>query len=325
MNKYGYVSGMADEMALYIDYKVRSGFKEVSFIYRMRKFDSFCAARGITDISFTEDDSRAWGEKIPDEAEPCHYARINFVKNFMIYLSRKGCSVYVPKDIKSLPSGFTPHIYTDDEISRYFDAVDTYDPKGGNRKNRIQLPVLFRILYCCGTRLNETLGIRKKDVDLKAGIIALRETKNNNTRYIVVSDELKFLLSRYADRRFYELSDNDYIFSCRNGHRLGLWLLDDFHRKFLDHAGIPYIGDHKGPRIHDFRHTFAVRAFKQLVDSGKDLYVALPVLSTYLGHKTIYATERYLRLTVSIYPYIAKKWETSINDIFGKEHADEKD
>lgn len=63
MNKYGYVSGMADEMALYIDYKVRSGFKEVSFIYRMRKFDSFCAARGITGISFTEDDSRAWGEK----------------------------------------------------------------------------------------------------------------------------------------------------------------------------------------------------------------------------------------------------------------------
>lgn len=192
MNKYGYVSGMADEMTLYIDYKVRSGFMEKSYIHRMRKFDRFCAARGITDISFTEDDSRAWGEKRPDEAEYCHYDRINLVKNFMIYLSRKGYSVYIPKDIKSLPSTFTPHIYTDDEISRYFEAVDTYDPKCGNRKNRIQLPVLFRILYCCGTRLNETLGIRKKDVDLKAGIIALRETKNNNTRYIVVSDELKF-------------------------------------------------------------------------------------------------------------------------------------
>ena len=325
MNKYGYVSGMADEMTLYIDYKVRSGFMEKSYIHRMRKFDRFCAARGITYISFTEDDSRAWGEKRPDEAEYCHYDRINLVKNFMIYLSRKGYSVYIPKDIKSLPSTFTPHIYTDDEISRYFEAVDTYDPKCGNRKNRIQLPVLFRILYCCGTRLNETLGIRKKDVDLKAGIIALRETKNNNTRYIVVSDELKFLLSRYADRRFYELSDNDYIFSCRNGHRLSLRLLYDFHRKFLDHASIPYFGEHKGPRVHDFRHTFAVKSFKQLVDSGKDLYVALPVLSTYLGHKTIYATERYLRLTVSIYPYIAKKWEASINDIFGKEHADEKD
>ena len=107
MNKYGYVSGMADEMTLYIDYKVRSGFMEKSYIHRMRKFDRFCAARGITDISFTEDDSRAWGEKRPDEAEYCHYDRINLVKNFMIYLSRKGYSVYIPKDIKSLPSTFT--------------------------------------------------------------------------------------------------------------------------------------------------------------------------------------------------------------------------
>ena len=55
-----------------------------------------------------------------------------------------------------------------------------------------------------------------------------------------------------------------------------------------------------------------------MVDRGYDLYVALPVLSTYLGHKTIYATEKYLRLTVSIYPYIEEKWSASINDIFGK-------
>ena len=164
----------------------------------------------------------------------------------------------------------------------------------------------------------------KKDVDLKEGIIALYETKNNCARYIVVSDELKSLLNRYAERCFYELSDDDYIFSCSNGHRLSGDFLYELHRKFLDRAGIPYIGNGNGPRVHDFRHTFAVRSFKQLVDSGKDLYVALPILSTYLGHKTIYATERYLRLTVSIYPYIAKKWETSINEIFGKENADEK-
>ena len=324
MNKYGYMSGMADEMAQYVDYKIRSGFQERSFIHRMKKFDSFCFARGIANISFTEEDSKAWSTKRPNEAEPCHYARINFAKNFMIYLSRKGYSVYIPKDIKSIPPTFTPHIYTDDEITRYFHAVDTYDPRGGNRKNRIQLPVLFRLLYCCGTRLNETLGIRKKDVDLKEGIIALYETKNNCARYIVVSDELKSLLNRYAERCFYELSDDDYIFSCSNGHRLSGDFLYELHRKFLDRAGIPYIGNGNGPRVHDFRHTFAVRSFKQLVDSGKDLYVALPILSTYLGHKTIYATERYLRLTVSIYPYIAKKWETSINEIFGKENADEK-
>ncbi|MGX8716023.1 MAG: hypothetical protein ACSW8A_09765 [Lachnospiraceae bacterium] len=97
------------------------------------------------------------------------------------------------------------------------------------------------------------------------------------------------------------------------------------HRKFLSKAGIPYTGNGNGPRIHDWRHTFAVRSFKQLVDSGVDLYVALPVLSTYLGHKTIYATEKYLRLTVSIYPYIEEKWKASIADIFGKAVTYEED
>lgn len=53
--------------------------------------------------------------------------------------------------------------------------------------------------------------------------------------------------------------------------------------------------------------------------------MALPVLSTYLGHKTIYATEKYLRLTVSIYPYIEEKWKASIDDIFGKAVTYEED
>jgi len=48
-----------------------------------------------------------------------------------------------------------------------------------------------------------------------------------------------------------------------------------------------------------------------------DMYVALPILSTYLGHKTIMATERYLRLTVSMYPYIEKKISKKLNKIFG--------
>ena len=121
------------------------------------------------------------------------------------------------------------------------------------------------------------------------------------------------------------LEETGYIFTTVNGKRLSGDTIYELHRKFLSNAGIPYIGNGNGPRIHDWRHTFAVRSFKQLVDSGVDLYVALPVLSTYLGHKTIYATEKYLRLTVSIYPYIEEKWKASIDDIFGKAVTYEED
>ena len=48
------------------------------------------------------------------------------------------------------------------------------------------------------------------------------------------------------------------------------------------------------------------------------MYVALPILSTYLGHKTIYATERYVRLTMSLYPYIEERFKDKMNKVFGE-------
>lgn len=317
-DEFKFISGLGTELKNYLDYKIASGFLEKSFIKPLKQFDRFCHEQGITDVIYTEKHSKVWEQKRSNEADTTHYSRVNFVKNIMIYLRRKGYDVYVGHDIKSIPTDFKPHIYTDDEVFRYFKAVDTYAPHGGNKKNLIQLPVLFRILYCCGTRINETLSIRKNDVDIENGIIALHETKNNCARYIVLSDELKKLISQYADKCFYMIEETGYIFTDQNGKRLSGKYIYELHRKLLGEAGIPYIGGGNGPRIHDWRHTFAVRSFKQLADSGVDLYVALPIISTYLGHKTIYATEKYLRLTTNIYPYIEKKWASKINDVFGK-------
>jgi len=56
-----------------------------------------------------------------------------------------------------------------------------------------------------------------------------------------------------------------------------------------------------------------------MIDNGMDMYVALPILSTYLGHKTIMATERYLRLTVSMFPYLEKKFGKTLNEVFGED------
>jgi len=55
-----------------------------------------------------------------------------------------------------------------------------------------------------------------------------------------------------------------------------------------------------------------------MIDAGADIYVALPILSTYLGHKTIYATEQYVRLTMSLFPYIEKQFKDKIDAVFGE-------
>ena len=211
MSEYVFRSGLSEQMESFLAYKEAAGYQRKSFTKMLAQFDRFCVKRNITEVSFTEEDATAWAAKRPCEADTTHYSRVNFVKNFLIYLGRKGFDVYVPRDVKSIPTDFKPHIYTDHEIERYFYAVDTYAPDKGNKKNLIQLPVLFRLLYCCGTRINETLGIRKKDVDLENGIIALYETKNDCARYIVLSDELNDLMVQYADKVFYSLEDTGYL------------------------------------------------------------------------------------------------------------------
>ena len=91
------------------------------------------------------------------------------------------------------------------------------------------------------------------------------------------------------------------------------------HHDILRHAGIPNRGSGRyGKRVHDWRHTFAVKSFKQLIDSGMDMYAALPIMSVYLGHDSIYATEGYLRLTISMYPYLKEKFEKNLDEIFEK-------
>jgi len=315
MKRLIYTSVFADEIHKYLDYKVSSGFKEVSYRCALKAFDQFCAEHGIASPMFTREHADEWIKKREDEANTTHYSRVNTIKNFLLHLNKKGFDVVVTRDVKHKQTQFQPHIYNKDEVIRYFEAVDTFDC-ARCKKDKIQFPILFRILYCCGTRINETLGIRKQDVDLEDGIIRLFETKNNCERYIVLGDDLLSLVRQFASKCFYLLDDEDYIFTSQNGKRLQGDAVYDRHRLFLKKAGIPYIGNGNGPRVHDWRHTFSVYSFKQMIDAGLDMYVALPILSAYLGHKSIGATEQYVRLTMSIFPYIEEKFRNKLEKVF---------
>lgn len=317
MARYEFRSAFAEEIRNYVNDKSAAGFSGKKFRSSLIGFDRFCFEHGITEEPvFTSQHASMWVEQRKCEAHTTHYSRVNASKHFLSYLSLKGYDVYVVRDVRYKGTDFQPHIYTDDETERYFLAVDSYT-SGMNRMDAVQYPVLFRILYCCGTRINETLGIKKKDVDLDKGIIRLNETKNDNQRYVVVGDDLKELMNGYADKCFYLLDDEDYIFKNAHGGRLDEKTIYENHRVFLRKAGIPYEGDGKGPRLHDWRHHMAVYSFKQLADSGLDMYVALPILSTYLGHKTVFATEKYVRLTMQLFPYIESKFHMMVDRIFG--------
>jgi integrase len=254
MNRPEFESVFKKEIDAYLDAKVAAGFQERSFAVRLRVFDKFCRQNMGGIPIFTEDLADEWRKRRGEEATTTYYSRINAIKHFLCYLKNLGYAVHVTRDVSFKKTQFQPHIYSEDETRRYFEAVDTYVPRI-NKKNALQYPVLFRLLYCCGARIDETLKIRRKDVDLGEGIIRLVETKNNRERLIVLGDGLAALMKRYADKCFYILGDEDYIFRSATGGKCQYDTVYGHHRLFLRLAGIPYIGNSEGPRIHDWRNT----------------------------------------------------------------------
>lgn len=172
------------------------------------------------------------------------------------------------------------------------------------------MPLLFRMLYCCGLRLGETLRLEVGDVDLSAGVLLIRDSKYDNDRYVPMSAELAEMCRVYADQIHAAGTRHQYFFpSHRGGQISGMNIYTNF-RRFLHQAEISHGGKGNGPRIYDFRHTFAVNCLKRMVLNGKDLAVYHQVLKTYMGHSFFKYTAYYLRLTKDMFPDIRQKIET---------------
>ena len=305
MKRPEYYSVFADEINSFLDYRESTGINISNDACYQKSLDTFLVENKIDTNGFTREIAEKWRVKQKGESEHHHYMRINHTKRMLEYLFAKGFPISTIRDVKPPKSNFIPHIYTDDEIQRYFSMIDHYGTiKSANLKNRVQLSVLFRILYCCGCRINETLQIRVKDVDLQEGFLRLKVTKGNKERIVVMSQSLHKLMQIYANKTFHMLTENDFIFSNRYGEPLRTDWVEDLHERILIAADIPAMSENGyRKRLHDWRHTFAVHAFKQMIDAGMDMYVSLPILSAYLGHTSIAATEYYVRLAMAIYPW----------------------
>jgi integrase len=116
--------------------------------------------------------------------------------------------------------------------------------------------------------------------DLKAGLLRVRLTKFGKSRLVPLHPTTRAALRSYADRRDAHLGSrrSTYFFVAERGGRL---LHQYVHRREI---GLRRPGDRTGPRVHDFRHRFAIRTLLGWYREGTDVEQQLPVLSTYLGY-----------------------------------------
>lgn len=303
---YEWKSDLAGIIQKYIKEQKQAGLKFEQQERYLRHFDSFYYFNGYIGIQLTKPMLSTFIYNAEDRPAS-HYNKEVVMKNFARYLNNHGYSAYVPEIRTVLPrSSFIPHIYTKDELQRFFLAVDNY-PKAPNSYRNTVDPVLFRFLYGTGVRISEALNLTIKDVNLMEGIVTIRHAKNNKDRLVPMADRLTDRMNRYL-KGFHRFSEaNAYVFP---GAKMGGMNQSTAYNHFRDYllmANIPHTST--GPRIHDFRHGLAVACLKKWALAGIDLTNMIPYLSAYMGHTDFRATQYYLRLTADLYPDIISKTE----------------
>ena len=297
----------------YISEKQAVGYRFKKGTELLKRFDTFVYTRGITEKDITKQLVIDWTARKPHESLSTQSGRISLLRGLAQYMNRIGYPAFVhPRAMVTLDRyAYIPYIFTSDEIKRIFEITDHYPLHESTPNRHLVLPLLFRLLYGCGLRISEALNLTIQDVDLKNGTLYIRNTKFNKERVLPMAESLKERCLIYCSAAQIGRMGNPYFFPSPSGDHYSESTVYKLFREVLRQAGISHLGRGKGPRIHDFRHVFAVNCLKKWVLEGKDLNNCLPYLSAYLGHEDLRGSQRYLRLTADLYPDIISKVEES--------------
>lgn len=319
MHNYVFSGIYATYIEQLIVQKQKLGYKYTSAKELLVRFDRFTIEQEESKAGITKQLSDAWCERKGIESDKYRQGRIRVLAQLASFMNDLGIPSYIPEQSRIPEQAFVPYIYSRREIESMFKACDEFRADRRLMNSYIiMIPVLFRLLYGTGLRINEALSILEEDLNLESNYLVVRDSKNNRERLIPISSSLSTVCREYVKyRNMLPVSrDNSYFFISLNGNKCKSGVVYGWFRKIIASAGIPYAGSHQGPRIHDLRHTFAVHSLAKMAESGLDLYCALPYLSTYLGHQSIRATNGYVRLTAEMYPSLIKNINTVCLDIF---------
>jgi len=280
----------------YLDLRRSLGYKMHDAGLLLPKFVQFMEERRAECISARL--ALEWAQR--PSVQPAEWARrLCFVRGFARHRSAVDSCTEIPP-IGLLPHRSTrakPHLYTEEEVQRLLTAA-------------LELPVawpstplrpwvfhcLLGLLCVTGMRVSEALNLELADVDLDQAVLTIRGAKLGQWRLVPIHQSTSAILADYLKRReqYFRHPVSSYVFVSRRGTRLDG---GHVHRTFYTLSrttGLRAAGASKGPRLHDFRHRFAVQTLTRWYQRGKEPEREMPLLSTYLGHVCVAGTYWYL-------------------------------
>lgn len=277
----------------YLKMRRALGFKLYHLTWWLPDFVAFVESHGSSTITAAL--AVRWAQQPPGGTPSWWAHRLSAVRGFAKHHQAYDPRTEIPECHFSRPRlRQPPHIYSDREIrSLLILARQLKDPVLSESYS-----TLLALLATTGMRVGEALALDDPDVDLEQAIITVRRAKFGKSRLLPVHPTTTAALQHFIRRRdrLCPHRPTPGFFVSSTGRRV---LHQKFHHVFLR---LISQGDIRGPagrraRLHDLRHTFAVKTVGDWYRAGVDVEARLPWLSTYLGHVSPSSTYWYLSAT----------------------------
>jgi integrase len=250
--------------------------------------------------------------RLPRDARPCWWARrLQIVRGFALYRRLFDPGTEIPAAGLLGPSSrrATPHIYSDAEIAALLRAAAELGPTGGLRSDTYV--TLFGLLLTAGLRISEALRLGRNDVDLQSGVLTVRRTKFRKSRLVPLHPTTVVALAKYARRRdrHHPCTPVCTFFLNHMAAPLGASGVAKSFGALRRKLGWTKNREGRRPRLHDMRHTMAVRTLLGWYQQGADVDRKMPALSTYLGHVEVTDTYWYLTAVPELMALTAARFQ----------------
>jgi len=297
---------MLTTIEAYLTLRRATGFAMSNAEYLLKSFAAFAARRGQTHVHTQT--AIDWATLGPSVAQ--RDARLKAVCRFVRHVRVDDARHELPpaNHFGARKTRRPPHIYSAQEIDHLIEAALRLRPKDGLRP--LTYATLIALLSATGLRISEALKLTVADVTGDG--LLIRQTKFRKTRLVPLHDTAAAGLQRYLARRR-PRTDDDPMFIGKRGGPLRYIAVKETFDRLVSKAGI-VTATRRRPRLHDLRHTFAVRAL-QASPAGRSRSGAhMAALSTYMGHVNIYATYWYLEATADLMRDVAAAGEGFLYD-----------
>lgn len=299
------MSTLRGHMEDYLALRRALGFKLEREGQLLAQFAAHLEAAGTETL--TSELAIAWAKE-PVGVQTNQWAkRLGVVRRFAAYLSTIEEATEIP------PSGVfptrrhrpTPYLWSDGDIARLLEAARTLRPPLRAATHE----ALFGLLAASGMRIGEAIGLERADVDLDAGVITIRHSKFDRERLVPLHESTTEALCGYASERdrLCPRPRRNAFFLSSAGTALDRSDVGKTLREITIAIGLRSATVR--PRVHDLRHSFAVRTLIQWQRSGVSVDQHIALLSSYLGHVTPADTYWYLSAVPELMQLAANRLE----------------